>query len=667
MEWLTLPETLRNFHFVRPWWLLLLPLLALLLWRLWHRRQRSGNWQQLVAPELLPYLLDGQHQRTSLWPLRLLGLGWLAATLALAGPVWEQRPLPVNKSEQALVILLDLSPSMLAEDVKPSRLLRARLKIADLLAQRQEGLTALVAYAGEAHVVTPLTDDIQTINSLLPALSPQIMPLAGSNTEMAVETALQLLRDAGITHGDLLLVTDGIDAAALNPVSAALTSTFRLSILGVGTDAGAPIPLPEGGFAKQYNTIYIAKLNSAGLQELASDNRGSYHTLTADDTDIQSLLHRPNPLDDSIRQLQRLTDTWYEQGHWLVLLLLPLALGAFRRGWLLGLTGIMLLTAPEPGFAAGWDDLWLRQDQQAQRLLQQGQAEAAANTFTNPLWQGQAQYKAGQFEEAAETFARFDDADSHYNRGNALARAGKLEAASAAYAAALQRNPQLADASANRALVEQLLEQQKQREQQEQQQEQADPQGDEQDQQPGSGDASANPDQSGQQGSGEQASDTHNAAEQNPAEPGAGDTSGSQHPDGDSGSNANGSQPAPPQDAAAQGDDANADAKDGSATQDNAAAKDNTDAKDTAATAADPSAVDPSAAATGPAAEASATSATAATGSEAEQALEQWLRRIPDDPSGLMRRKFDYQYDQRRKEFRQGNWHPPQNEANKRW
>jgi Ca-activated chloride channel family protein len=207
-EQLTL--ALEQFHWLRPWWLCaLLPalLMALLLWR---QKRAARQWQALVDADLLPFLLDGKSVRQSPWQMWLLALAWLLATLALAGPSWEKRPLPVHKNESALVIILDLSPSMLSEDIKPSRLIRARLKIADILRERRDGLTALVVYGGDAHVVAPLTDDTATINNMLTALHPNIMPVPGSNTEAAIGRSLQLLRDAGAPQGDLLLITDGV-------------------------------------------------------------------------------------------------------------------------------------------------------------------------------------------------------------------------------------------------------------------------------------------------------------------------------------------------------------------------------------------------------------------------------------------------------------------------
>src|SRR5690606_26542419 len=207
-EWLA---PLADFHFLRPLWLLALVPLTALLWLAHRHRERGGPWRRVIAPALLPLLVGDGDGPTSRG--RRLGAAMAAASLlacvALAGPTWERIPLPANKQNSALVILFDLSPSMLAEDLKPNRLTRARLKTIDLLNRHREGSVALVAWAGDAHVVAPLTEDAGTLIALLPALEPDIMPEAGSNPELALEKGLVLAMNGGHLAGDILFVTDG--------------------------------------------------------------------------------------------------------------------------------------------------------------------------------------------------------------------------------------------------------------------------------------------------------------------------------------------------------------------------------------------------------------------------------------------------------------------------
>ncbi|MDH3997640.1 MAG: VWA domain-containing protein, partial [Desulfuromonadales bacterium] len=167
-----------EFHFLRPDWFWLLAPALLLLLLLWRRQLRSRSWQSVCDPQLLPHLLIGRSQRRSNWPLHMLLLALLLATTALAGPVWERQQVPLFRQDSALVLLLDLSLSMHAGDLKPDRLTRAKMKLHDILQQRREGQSALVVFAGDAFTVTPLTDDANTIIALLDSLEPGLMPVA---------------------------------------------------------------------------------------------------------------------------------------------------------------------------------------------------------------------------------------------------------------------------------------------------------------------------------------------------------------------------------------------------------------------------------------------------------------------------------------------------------
>ncbi|MGZ8239486.1 MAG: vWA domain-containing protein, partial [Methylobacter sp.] len=281
---------LAEFHFIRPYWLLaLIPYLAILAVML-RNKLSQGNWSAVCDAALLPYLLQEKAVNQSRWPLTAGALAALLAIVALAGPTWERLPSPVFRNDSALIIALDLSRSMDATDIKPSRLVMARYKIADILKQRKDGQTALLVYAGDAFTVTPLTDDTETIDSQLSALNTDIMPSQGSNTVSALEKAVELFKQAGLQKGSILLVTDGVDA---DKTLAAVKSLdkYQLSILGVGTDDGAPVALPEGGFLKdEQGNIVVPKLNSSELKKLAQAGNGVYQTITANNEDIQAVL-----------------------------------------------------------------------------------------------------------------------------------------------------------------------------------------------------------------------------------------------------------------------------------------------------------------------------------------------------------------------------------------
>lgn len=450
-------------HLARPAWLLLLPLCIWLLWRLWHRKQRLGRWQVLLPPAFQPWLLSGGRGRQNRLPWLLLGLAWLLALLALLGPGWQHLEQPAQRRNDPLVAILELTPSMLAGDLAPNRLEQARRKLLDLLAARGAAQTAIVVYAGSAHVLTPLSDDLATAQNLLATLKPGLMPEPGQRADLAVQRALDLLDQGANGQGRLLLLTGGLSAEEESGIRTALAGRATpLLLLGVGTASGAPVPLEDGGFLKSADgSILLPRLASEQLATFAAGLGGGYGTLRLDDGDLASLglLARPAEHNAHTDKLPPLSH-WADQGHWLLLPLLLLAACAGRRGWLFAFAA--LLIAPPPVYAFDFADLWWRADQQGQRLLEAGRPAEAAQRFADPQWRGIAHYQAGNYAAAAEAFAAGEDASAAYNRGNALAKDGELEAALEAYDSALRHDPQLAVARHNRELVVQALQRRQQ-------------------------------------------------------------------------------------------------------------------------------------------------------------------------------------------------------------
>ncbi|ORJ61576.1 VWA domain-containing protein [Geothermobacter hydrogeniphilus] len=456
---------MNTFHFLRPaWFWALPPALALLLW-LARRQLRSRSWQTVCDPELLPHLLLGRSVRRANWPLWLLLAGVLLTITALAGPVWRRLPQPLFRQQSALVILFDLSRSMEAADLKPSRYLRARYKIEDLLRQRKEGQTALVVFAADAFTVAPLTSDRHTIEALLKSLEPGLMPAQGSDPARAMKLGVQLLRQAGLKQGRLLLVTDeDRPETALEAARRLHRQGFELAVLGVGTAEGAPIPQPGGGFFKDADgNLVLPVLNGRALQQLAVAGGGRYHGISIDDADLQDLLSGLNShrLDNPGVSSTARGDVWSEDGVWLLWPLILLVACGFRRGWLLVLP--LLLLQPVPAEAFSWQGLWRTPDQQATQLYRAGDYSAAAAQFEDIRWKASALYRAGDFAAAANLLKKLQGADDFYNLGNALAKQGDLSAALQAYRQALKRDPRDTDARFNKDLVEKELKRRRQR------------------------------------------------------------------------------------------------------------------------------------------------------------------------------------------------------------
>lgn len=623
-----------QFHFLQPLWLLALIPLALLLWWLPRASRAGSHWRLACESHLLPYLLNKPVQAFSQLPVWLFAAAGLLAVLALADPVWQKQAQPVYRKQDALVVILDLSRSMLSSDLTPSRLERARYKVADILTRRKEGQTGLVVFAGDAFTVAPLTNDARTIQSLLAPLSPDLMPVQGSRADLGLQQAGKLLQQAGIPRGDILLITDGYSEPRAQDVAANLRRQgYRLSVLGVGSDKPAPIPDGQGGFVRdRQGRVVMPALDAAQLQQLASAGGGHYSSITVNDADLAQVLPAAlQTLDGRMQRTEQSTDLWQSQGPWLVLALLPLAALAFRRGWLLTLPLLMMVTLgtlPQPARASGWDDLWQRHDQQAEKALRAGDVARARQLAEQPLLRGEAAYRAGDYASALDAFSASDTAQGDYNRGNALAQLGRYQDAIAAYDKALAKEPDMADALHNKQALEKLLKQP-------QQQKQAD-----------NNKGGDSQDKNSQDKSSQQQADNKNGQNSN-------GKNGQQQADNKNGQGSNGKNNQDNQqqaDSRSAGDSQSKDSKDKNSNGMNSQQQAKAQAQSRKQAGEEQQAGQPRKDAQAqqgqPDTSAAATPQDTAS-YEQQQADERWLRRIPDDPGGLLRRKFLYQHSQR--------------------
>ncbi|MCC7325185.1 MAG: VWA domain-containing protein [Burkholderiales bacterium] len=651
---------LEAFHFIEPMWLLgLLPLLWLA-WRTYRPGAGENPWRRVVDAALLPLLMTADASRPNRAAAWLLAAGWAITVLALANPAWEREPQRVFQSTAARVIVLDLSQSMNASDLAPSRLVRARYKIEDILAQSTEGQTGLVVYAGDAFTVTPLTRDANTIRAQLKALDPDIMPAPGSRADLGLRKAGDLLRQAGSTDGDVLLIADGIapgDAAATVRAATKLRQQgYRVSVLGVIAGAGTTsAAAPAGSAINGAIGGQAREIDASTLPSVAQAGGGEYQQISADGQGLKTLLRdrgtaRANGAVESDAKAQK----WKGRGPILVLLLLPLAALAFRRNWLLAaskpaashstpregrggdsggalriLGSALLLTAvaspPQPAMASTWDNFWRRPDQQAASALRAGDYDAASKVAQDPDRLGAAEYKLGNYQKAAASFARATGADADYNRGNALAKLGKYREAIAAYDKALEQKPDNEDAVANKAAVEALLKKHQQQQKQASNSSQSEAQSSQSQSQNQSQSQSQGHDQSQGQGQNQGSQRNQGQGNQRNAAPGKAPQSGA---------SSSGEGGAKNMESSASGQSANTKSDEAPSGKGNTAPSQQAEQ-------ADPSG------GRNPSSAAGATTSAQGLSSEEQMAADQWLRRIPDDPGGLLRRKFLYQYRQR--------------------
>ena len=468
---------LANFHFIRPLWLTAMLPALLVLWLLNRQKVRSNGWQKIIPPHLVNYLVQGE-KATRHQPFWLLALVWLIIVTALAGPTWEKLPQPVYQTNTGKVIVLDMSMSMRATDIKPNRLTKARFKAMDLIEKIDDSDMGLVAYAGDAFVISPLTTDSKNLTTLIPNLSPEIMPVPGSDPLAALTTADELLNNAGYANGEIFLITDGIEQSEIRELQNFVRSNnHRLSILGVGTNEGAPIKQTNGELLKDARgSIVIPKLNDGSLRQVARSSGGIYTRLSNNDADIEKLAlqkvvsHEAKKDDNQLHQ----GDQWKEFGPFLVMLILPFAAYAFRRGLVVcAVLGLSMAPAKQ-AHADWWQDMWQTSDQQAQKQFKQDNFGDAASQFKDPQWRGSSLYKDGDYEGALAEFEKNKDASGLYNQGNAQAQLQNLDEAIKAYEEALKLDPDMEDAKKNLELVKQMKEQQQKQENQDQNQQDQD-------------------------------------------------------------------------------------------------------------------------------------------------------------------------------------------------
>jgi len=313
--------SLQHFHFIRPYWLFLLVTYLWIL-RAFHDRDDSMSmWRDVMSPKMLQHLTIMGNNTHWLSPQRLMLYLMVLICLVLMGPSWKQVPSPFSEDKAALVVALDVSASMAQADVQPSRLLRSKQKILELLKLRGDTKTALIAFSGSAHVVMPITNDSEMIRHFLDALDEQIMPHAGKAPEAVLPLAQELLSRENVP-GTLLLIGDGITAGSADEFESFFSSnTHQLLVWAIG----------NRDLATDEQSSWTPVQFSA-LADLASRSGGRMISMTHDDHDVSRandyIEHNLVIVDDGSRP-------WYDSGYPLLFLITPLFLFWFRRGWTL--------------------------------------------------------------------------------------------------------------------------------------------------------------------------------------------------------------------------------------------------------------------------------------------------------------------------------------------
>ena len=449
-----------DFTFIRPavLWLLIPALALFFIAFIKHKKQSADN---LIAPHLAPFIMNESNTKAS-QPLWLVAVFCCLAIIFSAGPSFEEKQVPVFQSKSARVIVMDMSYSMYSTDIAPNRLMQSRFKALDMIELFKEGDTALVAYAGSAFTISPLTNDATTLTNLIPSLSPDIMPDKGSNVLAGLDMAKELLTQAGYIDGDIILVTDGIDQEEQSDITSFTSnSSYRLNIYGVGTEQGAPIKLPEGGFLKDsYGQIVIPTINISRLKSLATRSGGKFALYQPSSSDIATFA--PSANSELLKDEKQSHALWrIDAGIYGLLILLPLGLYLFRSAAFVGAFLVLSVLPTQQASALELPSFLKNTDQQALDAYKNKDFERAVNADSSSL-KGSALYQQGNFDAALEAFSKDKSATGFYNYANALAKSGQLEQAIDAYKQAQTLQPNFSEAADNQALVEQLLEQQQQ-------------------------------------------------------------------------------------------------------------------------------------------------------------------------------------------------------------
>ncbi|WP_200976605.1 VWA domain-containing protein [Echinicola sp. 20G] len=444
------------FHFLRPQWLwLVVPAVLFLLWGIISIRGEV-KWKKVIAPHLRNYVIQKGSEKVKILMHCLLFIGFCMGTLALAGPTWKRVEVPGQQLETPMVICLDLSQSMMAEDMQPNRLERAKFKINDLLDQNPQARVALVAFAGTAHTVVPLTKDYDIIRSHVEGLSPSVMPVPGSDLGAALAVA-DTIMSVTTAPGTVMIMSDDFEDKEFNEIqNFVIGLDHRIEILPFNTPIGAAVPNPSGrGNIKEQGVDVVSLLDNQLIQKLNALENVEVTPLTLDDSDVEKISKKVKSGLIFTEKPEEKDNQWQDEGLLLIIPVIVLFLMWFRRGWVL--YGLILLILSSCGEVQSFDDLWFTDDYQGQMLSDIGDYESAAEKYNDPMRQGVAYFKSGKFTEAIQAFSKDTTAEGAFNLGLAYYKNGDMTAASAAFGLASEMDPSMEQAAANKEAMSKMM------------------------------------------------------------------------------------------------------------------------------------------------------------------------------------------------------------------
>lgn len=456
-----------DFHFLRPQFLWGFAGVGVILILGMLSTREDASWKKHIAPHLRPYVISKGSRTLKIIMQFIQAIALSCAVLALAGPTWRKVQLPGQVLETPLVILLDLSQSMMADDIQPTRLERAKFKINDLLDANPGARIALVGFAGTAHTVVPFTRDYKIIKNHIETLSPKVMPFRGSDLQKALVLADTLL-NVTTAPGTVLIFSDDFDNEDFDaiqnifplPPAEAKGNGNKIEIMPMNTPSGADVPAYSGrGFLQNEGKVVHSAINTAVLSQLGGLENVTVHQLTLDDSDMQMIAKN---VSDHLQFTEAPTekkDEWRDAGLLLAIPSVLLILMWFRRGWVVFSLMMMVSfsSCNNPNKVEDFDDLWFTHNYQGQKASEAGDFATAAKLYEDPLRQGVAYFKSGNYDEAIRAFSKDTSAMGAYNLGLAYVQNGDLAAAQLAFGEAVKLDPENASAQSNYEKLDHVL------------------------------------------------------------------------------------------------------------------------------------------------------------------------------------------------------------------
>jgi len=461
-----------QFHFADPrwfWGIIVIPIVGLLYLFFYRSTTNIDKLENFVDKHLIPHLL--QNSRTcNISVLRSILLGsilWLFLMAAMACPRWDFKKIANFTEDKSLLILLDLSKSMDADDIKPSRLIRARQEIEDILNLNKGARIGLIGFAANAHIISVITDDMSNIKHLLPFLDTDLVYVQGTRLFAALKTAEQMLASEQGINKSILIITDGgiTDLESIDLVRDLAQKNIITHTLGIGTQEGVKFVNEKGGFIQRDGQTLVSKLDKSKLLEISSAGGGKYFDTHHSDSNTQEILHQINVRNNFLEKdtLSQGGRQWEDKFYILVFPVMLVILLWFKKGFSFPIILLVLLTHSQSALGGSTiDQLFLSKEQQAKKSLEVIEDfDTAAALFDDPYKRGVAYYKAGNFVEAEKYFRSNKrqevQAKALYNLGNALAMQDKLDESIEAYKEALEYDPNNLKAKNNLGIIKCIL------------------------------------------------------------------------------------------------------------------------------------------------------------------------------------------------------------------